>query len=541
MFWYGRTSDDGQHVASVRRLDDGGKMVVTDGTDGPRFDECTEPRFRPGASAPTYLGRQGGRWALVVDGQERPDALPAGAQPDEPYWVSDRTGARLAIHVIVAGKHHILVAGELGPAYDDIETLLVAPGAFRAGSPDSPFAGIAYVARRGASAMAVIDGQEGEEFAEVSMGCGAMPEFAALSWMGGPGENPVEPLDPLPGPRGGEVILGGEERKDLVGALFAVNPATGRAAWVDESRDDRLVIHQDGVPDTTVAGGFMALLDPPRFSPDGQRLWCVGYDGHDVRLIVDGAAGPAYRVIRDVTFSPDGAHVAYVAQTRVPAEYEPLERGGPVGALRPPRRAGAAEPGLSPLGPPGEGLAEDDLALTVAVVDGVAGPPFQTISHLGFGESDESILYAGVCSGKLFLALRNGTYVPIGADSVMAVSPDRTRAVYRRQQAGRDEGWFEAIVDRDRIGAFRQPEGMQGLGELNQFSVLFSPDSKHVAVSGITPDGLRVYVDGSPGPAFSAVISMRFAEDGSLEYLALGEPRGNEYEISRVRHVPVGD
>ena len=267
--------------------------VMLDGKPSPAYFSAGQPAFSPDSKHFAYRAKRRGKDFVVLDGKEEPHYGETGTKlyfsPDSSrlaYWAShQRKGSTFMVcdgkegpgfdrflqpvfspdskHLAYQGRrgdrNHMVLDGELGPAYDGIYRLPLF-------SRDSKR--LAYLARRDDKEYFIVcDGKEGPAYQEVGR-----PVFSADS---------------------------------------------RHLAYVG-SRGDRYFIVRDGKEQPTrwrVAAG-------PWFSPDSRRLvyvaskWARGKIPHEIgRFVVcDGKTGPMLPFVGFRGFSPDSRHIVTIAR-----------------------------------------------------------------------------------------------------------------------------------------------------------------------------------------------------------------------------------
>lgn len=261
---YGRVWDD-----SLRFSPDGSRLALVAGAGeqlfvaevgkdpGRRYDAVADGSvvFSPDSKHLAYAARRGGRWVVVLDGEEGLSFDSVG----RPVFSPD--GAKLAYAATRGGKAFVFVGGAEGPAFDT-----VAPNSL-VFSPDSRR--LAYVADTAGRKHVVVDGK---------------PQPTAYPW---------------------------------VFADSLVFSPDGRRLAFAARRDGRAVAVVDGKEGTPHDGIVPDSLrfspDGRRFAYVAER---VGGAAKETRhVVVDGAEGPGHPwVCGAPVFSPDSGHVAYLAQ-----------------------------------------------------------------------------------------------------------------------------------------------------------------------------------------------------------------------------------
>jgi hypothetical protein len=290
-------------------------------------------------------------------------------------------------------------------------------------------------------------------------------------------------------------------------------------------------------------------IDNVTFSPDGRRMAMkVSGDAADKlrRVVVDDVPGPAYPYIGDIRFSADGRHVAYVAGSEGPQAVGYLVLDGkPLFPLADPGYFGLESEYGDPFifSPDGTRLATlvESAHKFHLRVDGQDGPAVDAPSYedsqinlddpgrdvpnhsLLFQFSPDSRHIAQFAkSGDQWRMLLDGVPGPAftGYLHYLTFSPDSRHtayvAEYGRQFRGDSERVFhhqnwQLIVDQVPGPLFDDIAP----------ALLFSPDSRQLAYPALKDGQWRVYINGTPGPPFAAIIAGPvLCQDGRLEYLA---------------------
>jgi hypothetical protein len=194
--------------------------------------------------------------------------------------------------------------------------------------------------------------------------------------------------------------------------------------------------------------------------------------------------------------------------------------------------------------------AQQQGAKWVVVVDGKAGPAFDTVDDLIFSPYGDSFAYVAKDAGRQFVVFNNqpdSQYNGIVADS-MAFSIDGRHLAYKVLDGYR---WFIIAdgrpgpeldgtllgnplfsLDGRRLGYMVQSGGTGFVVVDNQpgpdyqavGGLVFSPDSRHFAYSAVINGRWFVVIGNklSPGPGYDQITcGPVFLEDGSVEYMAI--------------------
>jgi hypothetical protein len=431
-------------------------------------------------------------------------------------------------------------------------------------SPDSRR--VAYAARRGARWLAVVDGVEREVDGWIS-GLMFSPDSRHVAY----GVLRGFPNSTLSGKESFAVDgVEGKEYEQSIGGLrgFVFSPDSRRVAYVAElpppGRDSQAGRGKEFVVVDGVEGKEYDLIDPegskgtPVFSPDSRRVAYVAQLGGKEFVVVDGVEGKEGS--GDLVFSPDGRRVAYLANRGdkqlvvvdgvegkeyfwidVHAEDAPLFGGLPVFSPDSKRVAYAAsdlEPGGEPARPGVKCL---------VVVDGVegkrydgiiTGPPVfspdshhvaYTVAHVARpGDSQPSpepmtqwVVVDGV-EGK--------EYGGIGRESLV-FSPDSRRVAYVARRGGKELVVVDGVEGNEYGGIQARPGFGPTPGVLGvlEGSLVFSPDSRHVAYLARRGDKQFLVVDGVEGKEYEGFLSgSRLVFDSPTQLHALAF-RGGEF------------
>lgn len=279
--WQGRTPDRRTSVRVEEVLDR--QLVRVGDRAHPSYEAIgfTELAFDAAGARVVYPAREGGRWRLVIDGL-------AG-----PAWrgIGEVAVSRDGRHVAYAaedddGGWRVIADGHTGPRFDAIHagTLAFAP---------TRRAILTYVASGPEGARLVVNGRPGPAFDGI--GAVAIDE-RAIAYVVRDGAWARVVAGRAVGPRYDDV-------PELV-------VRAGRVAYVGV-KDERFVLVIDGAHATAPEDELVALAIGARGG-----VACVRREGEREGVWVDGVRHPLHARVdgESLRFSPDGAHLAYVAR-----------------------------------------------------------------------------------------------------------------------------------------------------------------------------------------------------------------------------------
>ena len=334
---------DGAHCAYPARLDDGGWVVVLDGTPGPRFDGIGEVALVGGQLV--YAAERSGRWFLAR----------AAGEPLGPYdevlsgsLTPDASGAWAAVirrdeqtFVVADGAEHgpFETAGQLsfvGGQAQFVARTSAGAYVYAGGGREGPWDDVAELAAGLARPVYAVRNAQGFQ---VWDGRSAGPRFDRIFRL------TVASSEPLYAGRadGAEWVVHGERRYGPFTALKAWLGVSAAGCVFAGQRDSKWWVTRGGeqlgpfddVTSLATASGhdafialrqglFVVVRDGLQhatwelatslvFSPDGRRLMYVAREGKQLLLVVDGQKRPFDLVLPDtLAFSRDGRHHAAV-------------------------------------------------------------------------------------------------------------------------------------------------------------------------------------------------------------------------------------
>ncbi len=287
-------SPDGEHVVYVARKGDKA-VVVVDGEEGPAYDKIGRgiPFFSPDGKHMAYTARNlGSPDTVILDGQPGPQF----ANVPEMSLLFSPDSRRLAYGAengYNGEKKLVVVDGQLGPEYDQVDNLTF--------SPDGKH--LAYKAQMGGRWRVVVDNQPGVDFDELLGGFPVFsPDGSRLAYgikKDGKWQAVVDEA-----PDGGIY-------EEIIQGSMVFSSDSRRMAYTARIGDKKMVV-VDGAPDEE----YNDVEGNPVFSPDGKHLAYKVQKGALWHVVLDGQAGPGYKLIPgNLTFSKDSKHLAYAPMT----------------------------------------------------------------------------------------------------------------------------------------------------------------------------------------------------------------------------------
>ena len=412
---------------------------------------------------------------------------------------------RLVFPYQVGTRDFLIDDGRMGPGFGDII------GEYVTFSPNSRR--VAYLARNGDREVMVVDDRPGGDFDEVAHRGIFSPDSAHFAYR----------ARNFRDNRAEFMVEDGKQGKsyDRVHSS-CYSPDSRHLVYAAEvSNDDpRLHAVDNG---RSVARAHRIVEDSFRFSPDSQRLAFIAADKFGVKqsVVVDGRTSPEYvRVFDEVVFSPDSAHVAYVAQSERRKLTLMLD--------------GQAGPEYDDIGPPicsgdSKHLAyvANEKGRTFLVLDGQPGAPYDAIDAIQFGNLMQRRVLFSADSRRMAYVARKGSARVLVLDGkegpefdriyVVRFSPDSQRVAYIAAKDGRQFVMVDGKPQAQYAGVERG-------------TLTFSPDSRRLAYVATKAGKQVVVLDGIEGSEREPANSpLKFQADGALGYLAIRD--GKVYEV----------
>ncbi|NIQ91774.1 MAG: hypothetical protein GWN33_12355 [Gammaproteobacteria bacterium] len=296
-YQYGRDckvlfSPNSKHFAYVGKTYSGKKFVVLNGMDLREYDDISYLRFSPDSKWIAYIGRSENRSCVVVNDTERRHyvlVFDLTISPDS---------RRLAYIASDGSKYFAVIDTVERTRYDYISFIKFSPNSHRT----------MYVAEEKEKQLVIVDGKEGKAYEDIGhlFDCTFSPDSKRVAYSAfSSGE--------------AFVVLDGEEGKHYSCSKSDVSKCIGHLEFspdsehlvyvVEEHESEKMLVVLDGIE----SDRFEAISNVT-FSPTGERIAYIADRGSRSCVVVDGQEGKYYDHISGLVFSPDGLHVAYMAQ-----------------------------------------------------------------------------------------------------------------------------------------------------------------------------------------------------------------------------------
>jgi hypothetical protein len=253
------------------------------------------------------------------------------------------------------------------------------------------------------------------------------------------------------------------------------------------------------------------------FSPDSRHLAFAARRGSETQVVLDGKEGPPFKVVAKgfETFSPDSQHLAYIAwqETNWVAVLDvqagkPYERIGKSGIIFSPDSKHFAYPAMR----------KKDCFM---VVDGREGILSEGPGPFRFSPDGQHTGYMVPQGDDWLVVIDNQpkVYARVVTDGVL-FSPDGRRSLYAAAPATNSP-----------MAVFLDSKKQADFDSIGAGGMVFSPDSKHVALAGKRGNDWWVEVDGVKRGPYDGVManSLLFSPDSA--HLAYGASRSNQWFV----------
>jgi Tol biopolymer transport system component len=298
-----RISDDCRRIAYIEKNGNNKMQVIIEDTQGQTRGkeyadiDVNSLTFSPDSKRLAYFASENkGGYFVVVDGAEMKQYAPFG---DNLIFSPD--SKQVAYVTRIDDFKYKAVVDDI--AEKQYETVL---GFFLVFSPDSKR--LAYVAmtRGGDEWFAVIDGVEQKRYTRVGP-IVFSPDSKHVAYAA----SPVETRDRH------FIVIDGIEGKQYDGVdEISFSPDSKRLAYMAvtkiSTRNYKMLAVVDGVE-----GNQYESINPPLFSPDSERVAYTAWEGYNQTfIVVDGIEGEAhYAISGNPVFSPDSKQIAYIYRT----------------------------------------------------------------------------------------------------------------------------------------------------------------------------------------------------------------------------------
>jgi hypothetical protein len=452
-------SDDGKHFGY--RAERGGKdYVVVDGVEYGPYESASGPAFREYKErglVVAFDAKRGGRELFVVNGKEYAAEDPKGRE----LFFGEQ--AREPHEVVRGGKHWVVWEGhEVGP-FDEA----IGPTAIQVEPRADGGQVVTFEGKRGEKQIAVIDGVVGKPY-------------------------------------------------DYVGEIY-VSPGGAHTLYAARRSDDDAFVVFDGKEGPKFSNAEIEGFDAKPFSPDGRHYAYtasreIAADSEKFLVVTDGKEGKLYDYVADVTFTPDGAHLLYLAYDRARGKSFLVRDGEEVGAYdNLPDTSGIR------FAPDGKRmyfrLRKEEGGKDGVVVDGRAFY-YDDIKDVEFSPDGRRFVFKAQ-RGRGWVMVLDGAeselYEPDGErgevgwsrDGRLTFSKEGGRVAY----VGRKSGKEFVVLDGAIVGATY--DAVANLG--------FTPDGRHVVYTAQRKGKSLVVVDGVEGREYDAFIPAgQYERDGTL-------------------------
>lgn len=450
-------SDDGRHFAYTAER--GGKLfAVVDGAEYGPYERASTPAFREYKDRGFVFGfnaTRDGRQLFVVNGQE--------------YAADDMKGrelffgeqARAPREVVREGKHWVVWEGhEAGPFDDEIGVTGIHVEPRADGGPLVTFEG-----KRGEKQIAVVDGVVGKPY-------------------------------------------------DYVGEIY-VSKGAAHTLYPARRADDESFVVLDGKEGPTYGNVDIDFGGTP-FSPDGQHYAYAasrktGDDEEKFLVVADGKEGKLYDYVTSVTYTPDGAHLLYLAFDRARGKSFLVRDGEEVGSYD-----NVPDSGGIRFGPGGRRmyfrLRKEEGGKDGVVVDGRAFY-YDDIKDVEFSEDGRHVVFKAQRGRGWVMVVdgaESGLYEPDGEKGEVGWSRDGRLAFGK-------EGGRVAYVGRKGGKEFVVVDGAAGASYDSVANLDFTPDGRHVVYTAHRAGKSLLVVDGAESREYDAFLPAdRYEPEGHL-------------------------
>lgn len=476
-------------------LTDASGKVITDGEGNPVTDPTKLPPEHRAAAASSNAGESASQES-EFGARTTVERLGAPGAPMKLFRISD-DGAHAAVPALQGSRKVIIVDGQPGPAFDEIDFATVVFS--------STGGHHAYVGQRGGDCIVVIDGREVHAWASTACGSGSTGPMQLQFNRDGSHWAFMTSVEP-------DVVHGRQPARLIADGGVTPLPPMTRSLILRGGRIF-LITQQSVYVDGRPGPEFRDISPHIVVSDDGRHYAYVGVlsEGRQ-QVVIDGEAGEIYSRINELYMEPASGSVYYTAAVANAAgqssstvlfadgrAYRESELGGA------PAHGSAAHAGRTALtltngtrvpnqtmalsfgATPRHAFAVRTAGQGVAVwVDGKLGREYQDpLSDLQFTGDGSRVVYAATSGGRGFVVVDDEESGPHGRGiENLIVSERGSSYAFSYAEDGRE--W---IVNGESIGT----KGTYG-------KLVLSPDGSRYAVSGSDVSGHFVIVDGERSP-----------------------------------------
>ena len=406
-----------------------------------------------------------------------------------PIVVGPRS-SRAAWQRLNGRQFQVVVDGVPGPLFDRIDGLTFS-------ADDSRFL---YIGYSGDHATLVIDGKIGRSYQDVHDPLFSIDSRHVMYVARVPDDKEV-------------LVVDGSETTSYRYIRSPVFSSTGEIA-IDGLKgltEDNHVLVRNGVE--SAKGGPLSDLT---FSPDGKHLAAVRREDDGGHLMFDGVEGPVCGIVGDIIFSPDGKRIAYTAMNRDRSLMEVVDgkpNGPYVSIMRvifSPDSRRFVTTAITKTGSEAGGIQ------WTQVIDGKEVGPFRNVGGASFSPDGSHLAFFITRDTHSTMWVDGREEMAFEQGGLTRFSPDSRHLAYEVTYSQKFGGVGQAIVLDGKAGV--RFEGVIGL--------TFSPDSRRLAYCALrrradTSIGSCVVLDGVEGKSYVQVAEPVFSPDSRhCAYLA---------------------
>jgi uncharacterized repeat protein (TIGR03803 family) len=336
---------NGGHYAYFVQVDSSSMVAFTDGQPGPKFGLVDNLVMSADGKHVGYRATIGSaplpRWVAVIDGRPGGEFVGLGIpqfSPDGLHFAYSGSANAPSQRGLLT---YAIVDGKRSQEFDEVDKFTF--------SPDSSH--IAYIAKHNGQELVVFDGRDDEAHQGIDrQSLRFSADSKRFAYVAQDKDGHIAVVDGKPGEKrmniDGQTLefspdgqhykyrsrgpvsefwvmddqkpADGEYPKDMVTTADWHHVATAVLKQSGEVGEKAMRVFLDGKP----VGREYALVEQLTLSPDGAHLAFVAYaPGGEAmsrsHVVIDGREGPGYRTVQRILWSPDSQHVAYAAEEGV--------------------------------------------------------------------------------------------------------------------------------------------------------------------------------------------------------------------------------